>query len=112
SVPLQTVLLSTALLDRFNPALCGTLVEQADAQRTLEQLEQDQLFLVPLDEPAGWYRSHRLFALTMRGYLQRSQPDLAGSPIGEPASGLSNTTSWRRPSLTVWRPMIVCVLRR
>lgn len=75
-VPLQTVLLSTALLDRFNPALCGALVAQADAQRSLEQLAQDQLFLVPLDEPAGWYRSRRLFALTMRRYLQRSQPDL------------------------------------
>jgi LuxR family transcriptional regulator, maltose regulon positive regulatory protein len=76
SVPMQTFLLSTALLDRFHPALCGALVEQADAQHSLEQLEQDQLFLVPLDEPAGWYRYHRLFALTLRHYLQRSQPDL------------------------------------
>lgn len=76
SVSMQTFLLSTALVDRFNTSLCNALVEQANAQLSLEQLEQDHLFLVSLDEPEGWYRYHRLFALTMRRYLQRSQPDL------------------------------------
>jgi LuxR family maltose regulon positive regulatory protein len=72
---LQTFLLDTSILDRFNAALCTALTGRSDAQRVLEQLEQSNLFIVPLDQVRGWYRYHHLFADLLRDQLRRTQPD-------------------------------------
>jgi LuxR family maltose regulon positive regulatory protein len=83
SEPVQTFLLQTAILER----LCGPLCEavmgvarepggEASGQAMLEQVEQANLFLIPLDDERRWYRYHQLFAEALRHRLQRSQPDL------------------------------------
>ena len=47
-----------------------------DGQALLEEAEQANLFLVPLDEERRWYRYHHLFAEVLRSHLHRGEPDL------------------------------------
>lgn len=72
----QTFLLRTCILDRFNGSLCRSVTGQNDAPALLEKLEQADLFIVPLDEPGNWYRYHSLFAEALRHHLECTQPDL------------------------------------
>lgn len=79
SMPLQHFLLQTSLLSRMNAALCqaitgGTSLQ--DSQQMLEEAEQANLFVVPLDEQRQWYRYHDLFREALRTRLHTSQPEL------------------------------------
>lgn len=56
----------TAVLDRFNAPLCQAVTGRTDSQAILQQLEQANLFLVPLDDARIWYRYHHLFADYLR----------------------------------------------
>src|SRR5512147_181584 len=53
---IQQFLLRTAVLDRFTGSLCDAITDRTDSQSTLEQLEQANLFIVPLDQQRTWYR--------------------------------------------------------
>ncbi len=87
----QRFLLQTSILDRLCGPLCDAVVEERTAARvgespmggaaesdlhpaqaTLEQLEQANLFIVPLDNERQWYRYHRLFGDLLRQRLQQS----------------------------------------
>ncbi len=87
---LQTFLLHTAILER----LCGPLCEavlgdfSTAGQATLEDLEQANLFIVPLDNERRWYRYHHLFAELLRQRLHQSQPPHPRE--GEERGGLVN----------------------
>lgn len=72
---LQSLLLSTCLLDRFNEALCQSLTT-GETHGLLEQLEQAHLFILPDDKQAGWYRYQHLFAQALRQHLRRTSPEL------------------------------------
>ncbi len=81
--PVQTFLLQTAILERLQGSLCEAVMgvmrepgEEASGQAMLEQLEQANLFLTPLDDERLWYRYHQLFAEALRHRLQRRQPAL------------------------------------
>lgn len=71
--PVDTLefLLQTAILDRFNAALCNAVTGGSDSQQRLEKLEQANLFLSPLDDTRQWYRYHPLFADVLRQRLQQ-----------------------------------------
>ena len=60
--PVQTFLLQTAILERLQGSLCEAVIGEqggeASGQVMLEQLEQANLFLVPLDDERRWYRYH------------------------------------------------------
>lgn len=86
---LRRFLLLTAVLERLCAELCDALLAAEDgppelapaapappAQRTLEQLERANLFLVPLDEERRWYRYHHLFADVLRARLRQTAPRL------------------------------------
>ena len=82
--PVQTFLLQTSILDRLTGTLCDAVWDKlptcptaGDGQAMLEQLERDNLFIVPLDNERRWYRYHRLFADLLRYHLHQAQPDLA-----------------------------------
>jgi len=70
----QSFLQQTSILERLNGPLCAAVTGQADSQRLLEQLERDNLFLIPLDNEHGWYRYHQLFAEVLRRRQQHDQP--------------------------------------
>lgn len=71
----QTFLLDTSLLERFTSSLCDAVTGRNDSRRMLQQLEQSNLFIVPLDHERRWYRYHHLFADLLRGRLQEQKPD-------------------------------------
>ncbi len=94
SQELQTFLLETSILERLSGSLCDAVrdgeTSVADAPRTapprddsssagrriLRELEQANLFIVPLDEQREWYRYHRLFADLLQARLQDKALDL------------------------------------
>lgn len=69
-------LLRTAILDLLSGPLCDALTGRSDSQQKLEELEQANLFLVPLDNRRRWYRYHHLFSDFLRERLRRVRPDL------------------------------------
>jgi len=94
---IQHFLLQTAIVDRLCASLCDALLAQgpfadpaeeptvlhlgwaaslSDSQMILEQLEQANLFIVPIDSSCCWYRYHHLFAELLRHQLQCTQPGL------------------------------------
>ena len=75
----------TSILERLSAPLCDFLLATAGstgpatAERSaaiLAQLEQANLFLVPLDDERIWYRYHHLFADLLRARLQQAKPDV------------------------------------
>lgn len=73
--PLQTFLLETSILDRLTGSLAEAVTGQPDGDRTLEQLERANLFLVPLDDERRWFRYHQLFADVLRHRMRRAHPN-------------------------------------
>jgi LuxR family maltose regulon positive regulatory protein len=65
----------TSILDRLSGSLCDAVTGTSGGQEMLEYLEQENLFLVPLDASREWFRYHRLFADFMRAELHRHDPD-------------------------------------
>lgn len=70
---IQTFLLQTSILDRLNPSLCAAITNQIDSQSILLEIEQANLFLVPLDNQRNWYRYHHLFADLLKVRLRQTQ---------------------------------------
>lgn len=73
---IQSFLLDTAILDRLCSALCDAVWTNGAETSTslLRQIEQANLFLVPLDSQQHWFRYHHLFANFLRYRLERSHP--------------------------------------
>ena len=71
----QTFLLKTSLLERMTPSLCDAVSGRADSQTLLTQLEQANLFLLPLDDRRQWYRYHHLFADLLQQSLKQSHQE-------------------------------------
>ncbi|MEW5869541.1 MAG: LuxR C-terminal-related transcriptional regulator [Chloroflexota bacterium] len=67
----QEFLLRTAILERMNGSLCEAVSSQTGGQATLEALEGENLFVVPLDDVRGWYRYHHLFADLLNSLLRQ-----------------------------------------
>lgn len=72
---IQLFLQQTSLLERLSGPLCNAVTEQSNCQELLEQLEQANLFILPLDDERNWYRYHHLFSEVLRRQLQHSQPE-------------------------------------
>ncbi len=71
----QRFLRRTAVLDTFSATLCDAVLDSADAQEMLRELEASDAFLVPLDRHREWYRYHALFREFLLGELRRVEPD-------------------------------------
>jgi LuxR family maltose regulon positive regulatory protein len=74
----QGFLLRTSILDRLCGPLCDAVLnndEPGSSQRTLKELDAENLFIVPLDNERRWYRYHRLFADFLRSRLHLIHPD-------------------------------------
>jgi LuxR family maltose regulon positive regulatory protein len=79
----QSFLLQTSILERLQGSLCDAVMgwmresgEEVSGQAMLEQVEQSNLFLTPLDDERQWYRYHQLFAEALRHRIQRRNPEL------------------------------------
>ncbi|HEY5729062.1 MAG TPA: LuxR C-terminal-related transcriptional regulator [Anaerolineales bacterium] len=72
---LRNFLVQTSILDRFNAESCGAITGYPDSQSLLSELEQANLFLVPLDDERVWYRYHHLFADFLRTELSKTEAE-------------------------------------
>ena len=112
--PIQDFLLRTSILDRFCAPLCDAILDDrrsaideepsssliglsssvagpsSPSQAILDELDQANLFLVPLDHERRWYRYHHLFQDLLRRRLQ------AQMNAEELASLHSRASAWLR----------------
>ncbi len=70
---IRDFLVQTAILERLCASLCDAILEDANSQAVLENLERANLFLIPLDDRRQWYRYHHLFADSLRATLDPAQ---------------------------------------
>jgi len=73
----QALMLRTSILERLTGPLCDAVMDQEGSAAMLDALSRSNLFLVPLDDEAGWYRFHHVFAQLLRVELERREPGLA-----------------------------------
>lgn len=71
---IQNFLLQTSIIPRLSGPLCSAITKRDDTQEILEQLERDNLFILPIDNAKEWYRYHRLFADLLNKRLDQKQP--------------------------------------
>jgi len=71
----RAFLLDTSVLDQMTGALCDALTGRSDGQSTLESLERENLFVLPLDDERRWYRYHHLFAQALKARLVAADAD-------------------------------------
>jgi len=71
----KSFLLQTSILDRLSGSLCDAVTDREDGKGTLEALERDNLFIVPLDDKRHWYRYHHLFADVLHAHSMEAQSD-------------------------------------
>jgi len=70
--PLQQFLDQTSVLDEFCAELCNALTGRRDGLDMLMRLQNEQLFIIPLDDQREWFRYHHLFAEFLQGRLARN----------------------------------------
>ena len=62
---IQSFLLKTSILDRFNVPLCEAVVGESDpawsVATCIDWLNRMELFIIPLDDRKQWFRYHHLF---------------------------------------------------
>jgi len=71
---MQRFLLHTAVLAQMDNASCNTIAQVQEAQQTLEQLEEQNIFVTSLDSQHKWYRYHYLFREFLLSKLRREMP--------------------------------------
>ena len=75
--PAQALMLHASILERLTGPLCDAVMEQEGSAEVLDAMSRSNLFLVPLDDEAGSYRFHHVFAQLLRVELERREPGLA-----------------------------------
>jgi LuxR family maltose regulon positive regulatory protein len=66
-------LIQTSILERFNAESSEALTGNPDSQGLLSELEEANLFLIPLDDDRVWYRYHYLFAEFLQTELSKKE---------------------------------------
>lgn len=91
---IQNFLLCTSILERLSAPLCDAILAKAELRESnaiessdtaspavlqsasaLKYIEQENLFLISLDEERTWFRYHQLFADLLRSRLRQIHPD-------------------------------------
>ena len=78
---IQDFLLETAILERMCGDLCDAVrlggseeaLQRKNSQKIIEDLEQRNLFVIPLDDKRHWYRYHHLFADLLKSTLKQQK---------------------------------------
>ena len=66
----------TSILDRMCGALCDATLDEHGSAEHLDQLEERNLLVVPLDRRGEWYRYHHLLRDWLQAELRRREPDI------------------------------------
>ena len=73
--PVRRLLLRTSILDRVNGPLAALLSGESGGERTLQELEEENAFVMASDMRRTWFRYHPLFADMLLLQLRRISPD-------------------------------------
>jgi len=65
----------TSILDQLSSSLCEAVTGQKASGKHLHYLENNNLFLIALDEERTWYRYHALFAELLKNQLMQAEPE-------------------------------------
>ncbi|OUS28444.1 hypothetical protein A9Q99_13070 [Gammaproteobacteria bacterium 45_16_T64] len=84
---LQQFLITTASVPRFCAGLCNSMLDIQHGLTTISQLDQRNLFLIPLDNHGTWYRYHDLF----RQFLLNQ---FSEQPLLEQNTKRANAAKW------------------
>jgi LuxR family maltose regulon positive regulatory protein len=74
SESVQQFLLETSILDHLSGSLCDAVAHRDDSANILGHLQQNNLFVITLDDEHHWYRYHHLFADLLGNLLRKQQP--------------------------------------
>lgn len=75
SEEMREFLQRTSILDQLSASLCKAVTGQDDSRKYLQYLENNNLFLVSLDEERTWYRYHALFGELLKNQLTQVEPE-------------------------------------
>jgi LuxR family maltose regulon positive regulatory protein len=70
----RRLLLRTSILERISGPLADALTGGSGGERTLQELEETNAFVVALDAARSWFRYHHLFADLLQLELRRTAP--------------------------------------
>ena len=70
----RRLLLRTSILERVSGPLADALTGGSGSERTLQELEETNAFVVALDAARSWFRYHHLFADLLQLELRRTAP--------------------------------------
>ena len=73
---IKDFLVKTSILEQVSGNLADTLLETSNSQETLELLEKNNMFIIPLDTEREWYRYHHLFGDLLKQRLLNEKGDL------------------------------------
>ena len=76
---IRELMAACAVLGRFCGPLCDFALEREGSAALLAELSQANLFLVPLEGEAGWYKFHQLFSQLLLMELGRYEPGYAAT---------------------------------
>jgi LuxR family maltose regulon positive regulatory protein len=71
----RRLLLRTSILDRVSGALADVLVGESGSEGILQELEDDNAFVVSIDASRSWFRYHHLLADLLQLELRKRAPD-------------------------------------
>jgi len=70
---IKRFLLQTSILNRLSGPLCDAVIGGSDSEKVLNTLEQEGLFLVPMDRQRHWYRYLHLFGDLLKHRLHKDE---------------------------------------
>ena len=71
----RRLLLRTSILEQVSGPLADALTGSTGGERILQQLEDENAFVVSVDSSRAWFRFHHLFADLLQLELRRTEPD-------------------------------------
>lgn len=66
----------TAILDKFDGALCDHVLQRTGSALLLEELSARELFMLAVENQPGWFRYHALLLTFLNSRLLIEQPQL------------------------------------
>ncbi|MDH3704584.1 MAG: LuxR C-terminal-related transcriptional regulator [Acidimicrobiia bacterium] len=78
-------LMAVSTFERFSGPMCDEVLERTGSAALLDDLERQNLLVVPLDDRREWYRLHHLWAEFLAAELERRDPG-AGARLAMGAS--------------------------
>jgi len=91
-------LIRTAVLDELSGPLCDAILDTSGSGTHLEELDDANLFLVPLDHRRERYRYHYLFREWLLMELRHRTPDLEKTPTARASASRATRASRYVPS--------------